>query len=295
MSSRNTSGAQEGFINVPGGRVWYQICGGDRKDVPLLVLHGGPGASCDYLEPLSALADQRPVIFYDQLGCGNADKPDDTTLWTIERFVDELHHVRETLGLDAVHLLGQSWGTSLAVEYLLRKESKGVKRLILSGPLLSTSRWIEDQKAYITELPEAIQQVILKTEETGKYNAPEYQNAMMQYYKLHVCRLEEWPACLNRAFAKLNVSLYEYMWGPSEFTVTGTLKNYDRVNRLNEISIPVLFTCGNFDEATPATVKGYQERLPGAELHIFEDASHEHHLEKTQNYLEIVRAFLNRN
>jgi proline iminopeptidase len=85
------------------------------------------------------------------------------------------------------------------------------------------------------------------------------------------------------------------MWGPSEFTVTGTLKNYDRVNRLNEISIPVLFTCGNFDEATPATVKGYQERLPGAELHIFEDASHEHHLEKTQNYLEIVRAFLNRN
>jgi len=154
---------QEGFISVPGGNVWYKMVGKRNGCIPLLVVHGGPGVSHDYLEPLEELADERPVVFYDQLGCGNSDKPDDQSLWTLERYVQELHQVREKLGLDKMHILGQSWGTSLAVEYMLTRQPGGVVSLLLSGTLLSTSRWIEDQKAYIALLPETIQEVFTKS------------------------------------------------------------------------------------------------------------------------------------
>ncbi|HOP41013.1 MAG TPA: proline iminopeptidase-family hydrolase [Geobacteraceae bacterium] len=293
-ASRNVGNIREGYIQVTGGKVWYKVVGNNNGNIPILVLHGGPGASYDYLEPLAELADERPVVFYDQLGCGNSDKPDDTPLWTIERFVDELHQVRKALGLKKVHIIGQSWGTSLAVDYLFTKQPEGVVSLVLSGPLLSTQRWIEDQKAYIAELPKEIREIILKSEDAGEFTSPQYQDAMMAYYKIHVCRLDPWPECLNRSFEKLNGSIYKYMWGPSEFTVTGVLKNYERVERLKEIAIPVLFTCGLYDEATPATCKYYQENLPGSEMHVFEDASHEHHLEKPQEYLQIVGDFLRR-
>lgn len=292
--SKNTGEIQEGYIPSTGGKISYKVAGKNKKGIPVLVLHGGPGASLDYLEPLAELADERPVVFYDQLGCGNSDKPDDTSRWTIAWFVDELHQVRKALGMKNVHIIGQSWGTSLAVDYLLTKDPKGVASLVLSGPLLSTSRWIEDQRAYIAELPKEIREIILKCEDSGEFSSPEYQDAMMAYYKIHVCRLNPWPECLNRSFEKLNFSLYGYMWGPSEFTVTGVLKNYERVDRLKKISSPVLLTCGFYDEATPTTTKHYQDNLPGSEIYIFEDASHEHHLEKPQEYLKVVRDFLRR-
>jgi proline iminopeptidase len=292
--SSSSGETEEGYISVTGGRVWYQAVGNGKEGVPLLVVHGGPGVPHDYLEPLAELADERPVVFYDQLGCGNSDKPEDTALWTIERFVDELHRVRTELGLEKVHILGQSWGTALAVDYLLEKHPEGVVSLVLSGPLLSTSRWIQDQNDYIAELPPETRDIILECESSGDFNSSRYQEAMMTYYGKHVCRIDPWPECLNRSFEKLNFSIYEYMWGPSEFTVTGVLKNYERVHRLNDIAVPVLFTCGRYDEATPETTQVYRDNLPGSEIFIFENASHEHHLEQPQKYLQVVRNFLNR-
>jgi proline iminopeptidase len=150
---------KEGFIQVTGGKVWYRIVGADKKGIPLLTLHGGPGARHDYFEPLEALAVDRPVIFYDQLGCGNSDRPSDTTLWTVARFVEELEQVRESLHLEKVHLMGGSWGTMLAVEYMLRKKPDGVVSLILSGPYLSTPKWVADQQMWISQLPQNIQDV----------------------------------------------------------------------------------------------------------------------------------------
>jgi proline iminopeptidase len=138
----------EGYIPVTGGNIWYKIVGINRKNIPLLVLHGGPGAPHDYLEPFEILSDERPVIFYDQLGCGNSDKPRDASLWNVERFVNELEQVRTYLGLDKMHLHGQSWGSMLAVEFMLTKKPKGVVSLILSGPCLSLSRFAADQRAY---------------------------------------------------------------------------------------------------------------------------------------------------
>lgn len=291
---RDNASVVEGYIPVTGGNIWYKIVGANRKNIPLLVLHGGPGAPHDYLEPLEALSEERPVIFYDQLGCGNSDKPGDRSLWTLERFVNELEEVRTYLGLEKMHLLGQSWGTMLAVDFMLAKKPKDVVSLILSGPCLSLSRFTSDQKAYLLELPDSLQRTINESEASGRFDSEEYQDAMMTYFKLHMCRLDPFPDCMTRAFEKLGHEVYEQMWGPGEFTITGTLAGYERTDLLKEITVPTLFTCGRYDEATPSTTAYYQSLLPGSEMVIFEDASHQHHLEKTDEYLEVVRNFIDK-
>ena len=291
---RSATNIIEGYIPVTGGNIWYKIAGANMKNIPLLVLHGGPGAPHDYLEPLEALSNERPVIFYDQLGCGNSDKPSDISLWTIERFVNELEQVRIYLGLGKLHLLGHSWGTMLAVDFIFTKKPKDIVSLTLSGPCLSSSRFSSDQRIYLLELPATLQKIINESEASGFFDSKEYQEAMMAYYKIHVCRLDPWPDCLNRTLEKLGHEAYDQMWGPSEFTITGTLEGYERVNLLKEISIPTLFTCGRYDEATPSTTAYYHTMLPGSEIVIFEDASHEHHLEKTSKYLEVVRNFIDK-
>ena len=288
------SSIKEGFLTVPGGKAWYRIVGNDRPGIPLVTLHGGPGAPHDYLEPLEGLADERPVIFYDQLGCGNSERPDDLALWNNGRFIDELLKVQEGLGLTKIHLMGQSWGTLLAGEYMLREKPQHVCSLILSGPFFSASRWLADQQNYLAGLPEEIQTVVRQAEAMKEFDSPAYQEAMRVFYSKHVCRLNPWPEAMNRTIEKMGVPVYLSMCGPSEFTMTGSLKNTELVSRLKEIKVPVLFTCGRYDEATPKTTAIYQQALPGSEMVVIEDASHEHHLEKPQEYLELVRDFLRR-
>ena len=290
--STGENNTQEGYIAVTGGKIWYKIVGKNKQGIPLLLLHGGPGASHHYLEPIADLADERPVIFYDQLGCGNSDNPEDVSLWNVERFVDELQQVLHSLYLDKVHILGQSWGATLAVEYVFTRDAKGVTSLILSGPLISASRWIEDQRAHIEQLPKDAKKAILHAEKYGAYESDEYQQAMMVFYQKHLCRLDEWPECMHTTFAKLNHAQYEYMWGPSEFTITGTLKNHERADQLHKITLPTLFTCGEYDEASPTTTRHFQENLPGSQLHVFKDASHEHHIENRTEFMTVIRNFL---
>jgi len=284
----------EGFLPVQGGRIWYTVIDSGGRGLPLLCLHGGPGATHDYLEPLEQLASERPVVFYDQLGSGKSERPDDASLWTVERFVAELATVREALGLEHLHLLGQSWGCMLAVEYLRRHGTDGVAGLILSAPYLSTARWVEDQWAYIAALPAETRAAIDRCERTGDFDNPDYAAAMAEFYRRHLCRLDPWPDCLQRTFAQMGLPVYQHMWGPSEFTVTGTLSGHE-VGGLEALDLPVLLTCGRFDEAAPATVDWFSQRLPRARTVVFEDASHSHHLEKTEEYLAAVGAFLREN
>jgi len=285
---------KKGFIDVTGGKVWYKIVGEDKNNTPLLVLHGGPGIPHDYLEGLEVLADERPVIFYDQLGSGNSDKTNDKSLWTVEHYVEELDHVRQFLKLETLHILGQSWGTMLAVEYMLRKPPTGIKSLILSGPALSISRWIKDQRAYLKELPRETQACITECEKNKDFKSEKYRKAIDIYYHKHVCQMDPWPECLNRSLMKMNPDIYEYMCGPSEFTVSGTLKSFERAEDLKNIKTPVLYTCGRYDEATPESTAYYKNLTPNAEMVIFEDASHEHHLEKKEEFIKTAREFLNR-
>ncbi|MDD4954915.1 MAG: proline iminopeptidase-family hydrolase [Candidatus Omnitrophica bacterium] len=285
------SNAKEGYIKVVGGNVWYKIAGVDKDKPALIILHGGPAGSHLYLKPLEALAATRPVVFYDQLGCGLSDKPNNKSLWTIERFAEELFQIRAKLNLKNVHILGHSWGTMLAIDHML-KFSKGIISFILSGPCLSAKMWGLDQRKYLLELPSKIKEIVLRAEKSADFSSKEYQDAMMYYYKLHVCRLDPWPECLTQAFNEMNYEIYKYMWGPSEFTITGTLKNYERINDLYKIKIPVLFTCGEFDEATPETTDFYHKKIPQSEIVIFKGASHNHHLEKTEEYLKAADSFL---
>lgn len=201
--------------------------------------------------------------------------------------------VRNHLKLEKVHLFGQSWGTMLAVEYMLRRKPDGVVSMVLAAPYLNTAMWEHDQAEWVRQLPEELQQVIVDTEKTGQYDSPAYQEAMSVFYAKHVCRLDPWPDCVNRAFEKMGLEVYHHMWGPSEFTMTGTLKSADLTKGLSRIKVPVLFTCGEFDESTPASVQYFQSKLPGSSMYVFKGASHMHQLESEEEFHRVVRTFLN--
>jgi len=281
----------EGFVAVPDGRVWYRSVGADG--IPLLCLHGGPGFPHDYLEELEGLAPGRRVVFYDQLGCGRSDRPDDPSLWTVDRFVEELAVVRESLGLERLHLFGSSWGGMLAMQYVLDRQPP-LESLILCSSPASIPRWIADCDALRAELPEDVEDVIARHEVKGYTDCPEYQAAILVFYKRHVCRLDPWPDGLERAFSGAGMTVYHQMNGPSEFTVVGTLKDWSVTERLGEIGVPTLLTGGRFDECRPEHLADMQRRIPGSELVIFEESSHSAFAEERDRYLSVVGDFLDR-
>ncbi|MEX2494827.1 MAG: proline iminopeptidase-family hydrolase [Woeseia sp.] len=281
----------EGYVDVEGGRIWYRIVGAGNE-TPLLLLHGGPGAPSYYLNPLDQVSADRPVIFYDQLGAGRSDRPTDKSLWRVDRFVDEVVAIREALGLKEIHILGHSWGSMLAMEYMLT-EPDGVRSLILASPALSVRRWAEDAERLIAQLPEDMQQAIAQHEAAGTTADPAYQAATMEYYKRYLSRSDPWSPDLLKTFDHLNAEIYTYMWGPAEFTATGTLQNYERENDLGSLDLPVLFTTGRYDEATPKSVRHYHSLVPGSRIVIFEDSAHMTMLDEPKAYADAVRQFLN--
>ena len=281
----------EGYIEVPGGRVWYRSVG--EGGTPLLCLDGGPGFTHNYLEPLEALGDRRQVILYDQLGCGRSDQPDDTSLWTVDRFVEEVAAVRAALGLDRMHLFGSSWGGMLAMQYVLDRRSE-LESLILCGSPASMIRWVTDCDELLSAQPPGVLQVIRQHEEAGFTACPEYQAAILGFYREHVCRLRPWPASLERSFAEAGYSVYNTMNGPSEFTVTGTLKTWDVMDRLGEIRTPALLVGGRYDECRPAHLEEMHRRISGSQLAIIEDASHLCFAEQPEEFTGLVNSFLDR-
>lgn len=291
MSTR----VQEGFVPVDGYRVWYRIVGGgsDHEGFPLLVLHGGPGVPHDYLENLEALASEtRRVVFYDQLGCGNSDHPDDPSLCRVSRFADELATVRRELGLDQVHILGQSWGGMLAIEYALR-QPEGLVSLILANTLSSMPMWIAEANRLRAELPPEVNATLLRHEEAGTTDDLAYQDAMNVFYARHVCRVIPMPEFVQRAFDKTGF-VYNYMNGPSEFHVIGVIKDWDRTDRLSEIHVPTLIISGRYDESTPLINEVLHRGIVGSEWVLLENSSHLAHVEEPELYMQTVQVFLNR-
>jgi len=278
----------EGIVQVPGGWIWYQVVG-EGPGTPLVVLHGGPGAPSYYMSSLARLGAERPVIFYDQLGAGRSDQPADTTLWRIQRFMAELDSLRSHLGLREIHLLGHSWGSMLATDYLLAHPS-GVKSVILASPALSAARWEADVDTLITTLPDSIQRAIATHEADRTFDAPEYRAAVDAFYALYLTR--RGGPDLDSTLARFGAALYGYMYGPSPFTVTGTLKDYDRTGRLGELHLPVLYTTGEFDEARPSTVRYYQSLTPGAEFALIPGSAHLTTVDAPEAFADTVSRFL---
>jgi proline-specific peptidase len=282
--------SDEGCVRVDGHRVWYRRVGREQG-IPLLLLHGGPGAGHDYLEPLAGLGSERPVIFYDQLGCGRSDCPEDTSLWRIERFVAEVDRVREALGLTEIHLLGQSWGGWLGIEYMLT-QPKGVVSLVLASTSASIREFVDGTAPLKARLPGDMPAVMQRCEAAGDFDDPAYRAAVMEFYRRHLCRLDPWPACVQRSVRNLDGNpVYATMNGPNEFIVTGHLRDWDRTDRLHEITVPTLITAGRHDEIVPSCAETMHGRIAGSRLVVFEHSAHMAHVEETDAYLRVVADF----
>jgi proline iminopeptidase len=276
----------EGILEVPDGNIWYEIIG-DKETVPLIALHGGPGYPHESLEPLEDLAEERKIIFYDQLGCGNSKKTTDKLLWTVDHFVRELQLLIKSLTFKKYHILGHSWGSALAVAFALTQPT-GLQSLILTDPYLSTPQWDKDAKRMLSTMPIPMQKVLKE----GNIGNKAYKEARKEYYYRHVYRFKKFPIACVKASNKMNRELYGYMWGSEEFNVSGTLKDLDLVPRLKEIKIPVFLLCGKYDEATPEALALYQFELPNSQMKVFEKSAHFPHWTERKDYIACVRNFL---
>jgi proline iminopeptidase len=285
--------ADEGFIRVEGGRIWYHRVG-SGSGTPLVLLHGGPGSCSYYLKPLLALSVDRPVIIYDQLGCGKSDRPTDTTLFTVGRYVRELQTLRDSLGLPEIHLLGHSWGAMLAEAYMAT-HPKGVRSLILSSPLVTTAQWEHDADSLLRALPDSMRDAIARHEADHTTSSPEYVSATKAYYGLYLSRTHSSPTADNdSSSAGFGRQVYEYMWGPSEFSSTGTLKTFDATPWLREVRVPTLFISGEFDEATPASTRNFSRLVPGADFVMIPGSGHMTTRDNPDALRSEIRAFLAR-
>jgi proline-specific peptidase len=209
----------EHVITVPGGKVWPRIIG-DGPGIPLLVLHGGPGMPSAYLNCLTELTDERPVVFYDQLGCGKSDRPAASAgYYVADRFVAEIDYVRDGLGLGEAHLLGQSWGGMLAALYA-SASVHGIRSVVFESPLIDVDRWLEDCALLKRKLPQEVIETIDRREASGRTNCPEYVAANLEWWRRHVCRIKPFPDEVEHSLADFGTECYETMWGPSEFSCT---------------------------------------------------------------------------
>jgi proline iminopeptidase len=281
----------QGKADVPGGNIaWWRKGSGGKT--PILTLHGGPGGAHNYLHSLEALAEDRSVIFYDQLGCGLADAPADESLYTIQRSVDELDAVRKSLGLDKVVLFGHSWGAMLAIEYLCQGRGAGVEKLILGGALASTPQAAAGQQRLIAAMPDGYAGKLHALEKAGKTATPEYEALVNQFYAAHVCRVQPDPESA-KSFDFIAKSIaYRVMNGPNEFTITGVIKDWDRRADLGRITVPTLITTGEFDEVTLDCHQTIQEGIKGSRLQVMKDCSHMTMIEKPAEYAALLKTFV---
>ena len=284
--------AQEQRVEVTGGSVWTARLG-PSEGTPVLLLHGGPGAASYYMIPLAErLAEHRPTIVYDQLGCGRSDQPGDTSLWTVDRSVEEVDQVRAALGLERCHLLGQSWGGWLSIEYMTRGAS-GIERLVLASTSASIPEFMAGARGLIEQLPEPHRSALIELGDRGEYDHPDYLAAVDVFYHRHLCRAEPWPEALVLSSEQMDGNqVYLTMNGPTEFDVIGLLRDWDRTADLGRIRVPTLVTCGRYDEITPSCSETITRGIPDARMHVFEESAHCAHLEEADDYARIVEAFL---
>ena len=281
----------EGTVDVGPGRVWWESVG---EGSAILLLHGGPGAPSDYLVPLMELAnDGYRVVRYDQLGSRRSDKPDDPSLYTPERFAAEVEIVRAALGLGKMHLIGQSWGSFLALEYAIAYP-ENLQSLVLYSGAASTAECVAGMNALRAQLPEETQALMAEREAAGAVDAEDYLAAVDILMKRHLCRVDPYPPHLAESIAHMALPVYQTMWGPNEFTCTGTLQSWDRTAELGQVRAKTLILCGKYDEVVPSCSQTMQAGIPGSELVIFDESSHSSHFEEPERFFAVLKDFLRR-
>jgi proline iminopeptidase len=280
-------------VEVDGFKV-VAYCFGTGGEV-VFCLNGGPGLPCDYLrEAHSCLIDEGyRIVAFDQLGTGASDRPADSGLWTIGRYVEETETVRRALNLGKVHMLGHSWGGWLAIDYALTYP-ENLKTLILEDTVADMPHLVQELERLRAALGSETVAMMQKHEAQGTIDHPEYLAAITILNYRHVCRLSDWPAPIKRSLDDWNTGPYGTMQGPNEFLYTGNLKDWNRVPDLPKITVPVLITCGEHDELTPACALRMKLGLPDAELKVIANASHMPFYENPQAYYPALLDFLSR-
>jgi proline-specific peptidase len=281
----------EGYVDYRRCRTWYRVVGDlASATVPLLALHGGPGSTHHYFGPLERLGRERPVVLYDQIGCGSSDRPQDID-WSVAVFREEVDAVRSHLGLERIHLLGTSWGGMLALEHLL-SGAKGIVSLILSSTLASVDQWAAEQVVLRNALPAAVVEVLDRHERAGTYDDPEYEQAMEAYFDRHFYRGPKPRPELERMNTEKATDVYRAMQGPNEWTVTGAIRGWDVRDRLGEIDLPTLVIRGRHDMCTDTIAATLVLGIRNAREVVLEESSHTPVLEETDRYLETITAFM---
>ena len=281
------------YVEHPLGRTWYTKSGFRGKQIPLIALHGGPGSTHRGMLAYLNLSHSREVFIYDQLGCGRSGVTEKKK-WTVAAFVRELDHLLKAWNVNQYHLLGTSWGGTLALEHYFSKPRAGLVSLVLQSPLVSAGDWQRDANRLVRGLPEKTRKVIRYCHEIDATDSQVYKDAVMTFNLRHVLRnktelKKKQPKNVN------GEKIYQYMWGPSEFQATGTLKHFDRVKELGKIQIPTLFICGEYDESTPQTLRRYKAKIKHARLEIIPNASHMISKEKPAAVNRVVGRFLAQN
>ena len=289
---------REGFAPFGEFETWYQVTGDlTAGPAPLVVAHGGPGCSHDYLDVLATMADTgRPIVHYDQIGGGRSTHlpHEGSEFWTVDLFLNELDNLLEHLGIaDRYHLLGQSWGGMLGAEHATR-QPRGLRSLVISNSPASMALWASEALVLRAQLPNDVAATLDHHEALGTFDDPAYKAASDLYYDLHVCRVKPKPDGLVRteAFMAEDSTVYNTMNGPNEFCCIGTLRNWSIVERVSSINVPTLLISGRFDEATPATVQPFADGIADVRWEIFEESSHMPFHEEPERYREVVESFL---
>jgi L-proline amide hydrolase len=290
----------EGHLERGGHRTWYRIVGDldlDALHAPVVICHGGPGATHDYVAPIAELhRSGRACVLYDQLGNGKSDHlPDaDPSFWTTQLFKDELAALVEHLGIDGrYHVLGQSWGGMLAMDHAL-DHPPGLVSVVAADSPADAQAFADGARGLLVNLPDDVRETIERHEEAGTTDDPEYETAILEFYRRYVCRVDPWPDALVRSFDAIaaDPTVYGALNGPSEFTVIGPLREWSIADRLGEIDVPLLLISGEHDEVRPEVVKVIADRVPGARWELFETSSHTPHLEEPERFLRVVEEFL---
>lgn len=295
---QNTTDIIQGFAPFGSYRTWYRIAGDLHSGLtPLIVAHGGPGCTWDYVESFEALAKGgRAVIHYDQIGNGNSTRlPDEgAAFWTVELFLNELHNLIAHLGIGSgYYLLGQSWGGMLGAELGITRPA-GLRALVLADSPASMPIWITETARLRADLPAETRAVLDQHEAAGTTDHPDYAAATKAFNARHVCRLDPAPDSVRRTNLAMQADshVYNLMIGPNEFHITGTLKDWDVSDRVAHINVPVLLISGAHDEATPATVQPFAGHIPDVRWHIFPNSSHMPHVEEFDDCIKVVGEFL---
>lgn len=285
--------AQSKILPISGGyHVWTRRVG--EHPIKMLLLHGGPGMTHEYLEPFKDYLPQAgiEIYFYDQLGSYYSDQPDDPSLWNMERFREEVEEVRDQLGLEGFYLLGSSWGGFLSIEYALKYQSN-LKGLILSNTTASIASYTK----YINELRERLPEDVIKEleqyEEKKEYDHPEYNRLLDEYLNnKHICRVHPWPDAAQRGFSNLNQQVYETLHGPNEFLVTGNYKDWNRWDDLHKIQVPTLVLGAKYDSMSIADQEEMGRRIPNSRVNICENGSHLSMWDDQDNYFKFIQQFV---